>query len=94
MVSRPPGQAAMIWPASQEEGVAMNCYMCARERLNSIAVVICPHCGAALCLLHVTEETAAPRPGGLYTACTHDTWTPPSSVRANARLAEHTEESW
>jgi hypothetical protein len=70
----------------------MNCYICARERLDSTAVAVCPHCGAALCLLHVSEEAAAPRPGGLYTRCTHDTWTPPSVVRANAR-PEHTQDS-
>jgi hypothetical protein len=37
----------------------------------------------ALCLLHVSEEAAAPRPGGLFTTCSHDTWTPPASVRAS-----------
>jgi hypothetical protein len=59
----------------------MNCYVCARKRLDAAAVAVCPHCGAALCLLHVGEEAAAPRRGGLYTTCSHDTWTHPVSVR-------------
>jgi hypothetical protein len=63
----------------------MNCYVCAREQLDSTAVAVCPRCGAGLCLLHVSEEAGAPRRGGLYTSCTHDTWSPPSSMRADVR---------
>jgi hypothetical protein len=59
----------------------MDCYVCAREHLQSTAVAVCPHCGAALCLLHVSEEAATPRSGGLYTTCTHDTWAPRVSAR-------------
>jgi hypothetical protein len=54
----------------------MNCCVCARGQLRSVAVAVCPHCGVALCLPHVLEEAAAPRPGGMCTACTHDTWRP------------------
>jgi hypothetical protein len=58
----------------------MNCYICARQQLDSIAVAVCPHCGAALCLRHVRKEAAAPRPGGMFTACSHDTWVPKAST--------------
>jgi hypothetical protein len=60
----------------------MNCYVCAQEHMDSTAVAVCPHCGAALCLVHVSEEASAPRPGGMYMTCSHDTWSPRGSVRS------------
>lgn len=64
----------------------MNCYVCAREQLDSTAVAVCPRCGAALCLLHVSEEASMPRPGGLYMKCSHDTWAPRSPVSSRLTL--------
>ncbi len=52
----------------------MNCYVCARDQLDSVAVAVCPHCGAALCLMHVEHQGSMASRGGLYTSCSHDTW--------------------
>jgi hypothetical protein len=59
----------------------MSCYVCALEERDSVAVAVCPHCGAALCLSHVREEASWRRPGGMYMTCSHDTWTPRASLR-------------
>jgi hypothetical protein len=52
----------------------MNCYVCAMSQLDSTAVAVCPHCGAALCLEHVRQEASTPRPGGTHMTCSHNTW--------------------
>jgi hypothetical protein len=59
----------------------MNCYVCAVQEEHSTAVAICPHCGAALCLRHIREEAAAPRPGGMFMTCSHHIWSPEALVR-------------
>ena len=52
----------------------MNCFVCAQEQRDTVAVAVCRHCGAAMCLRHVRKEASSSRPGAMSTTCTHDLW--------------------
>ena len=54
----------------------MNCLSCARTGTDRIAVALCPHCQAGLCLDHVQQAADAPGPGGFRLSCDHRTWSP------------------
>jgi hypothetical protein len=49
----------------------MNCYECAKADQATVAVSICLHCGAALCLEH-QREAATYRVAGTTFGCPHD----------------------
>jgi hypothetical protein len=58
----------------------MNCYECAKNGTDTAAVVVCPSCGAGLCLSHLRREQLEPGPGGTQIGCSHDTWRAPVST--------------
>jgi hypothetical protein len=52
----------------------MRCFVCAKGGTDADAVAICPHCGAGLCMRHVSEAAQDPGPGGMRLSCPHETW--------------------
>ena len=48
----------------------MNCYVCATENVEAVAVATCPVCGVGLCLGHRGELTLGP--GGTAIECPHE----------------------
>lgn len=52
----------------------MNCLTCARHGTDAVAVAVCPHCHAGLCLGHVRDTARRDGPGGTTLSCGHRTW--------------------
>jgi hypothetical protein len=50
----------------------MNCFVCTAAGRATIAVGVCPVCGAGLCIGHRAGERAQ-QPGGTSIGCSHAT---------------------
>jgi hypothetical protein len=62
----------------------VNCYECAKAGTATVAVGICPHCHAGLCLEHMQETALEPTRGGTHLGCLHDARAPLGPVRRSA----------
>ena len=48
----------------------MNCYVCAKQGREQVAVAVCQSCGVALCMHHLAERQTHNQ-GGMKYGCNH-----------------------
>jgi len=52
----------------------MNCLECAKGGSTTIAVALCQHCNAGLCMDHLRDTATDRSPGQMQVTCCHSTW--------------------
>ena len=68
----------------------MNCFECAKGGSTRMAVALCQHCNAGLCIDHLRDAATDSSRGHMQSTCHHSTWdvrswSPKSLAETNLR---------